>query len=128
MKIVTASGKQRVVMTRKEWEAIGKKAGWNESVKLNVGDEFGYTKKKLNELLLAGYGVKVISTGGGYADNLEFGNDCQSADYVQKAIEKGKISIIVDNADRELKYAINSSLSKKGRSLKIVITEMSKNQ
>ena len=30
MKIVTASGKQRVVMTRKEWEAIGKKAGWTK--------------------------------------------------------------------------------------------------
>jgi hypothetical protein len=32
MKIVTASGKQKVVMTRKEWEAIGKKAGWKRSV------------------------------------------------------------------------------------------------
>ena len=30
MEIVTASGKQRVVMTRKEWKAIGKKAGWTK--------------------------------------------------------------------------------------------------
>ena len=29
MKIVTASGKQKIVMTRKEWKAIGKKAGWD---------------------------------------------------------------------------------------------------
>jgi len=29
MKIVTANGKRNVVMTRKEWEAIGKKAQWN---------------------------------------------------------------------------------------------------
>jgi hypothetical protein len=30
MKIVTANGKQKVVMNRKEWESIGKKAGWND--------------------------------------------------------------------------------------------------
>ena len=28
MKTVTANGKKKIVMTRKEWEAIGKKAGW----------------------------------------------------------------------------------------------------
>jgi hypothetical protein len=31
MKIVTANGKQKVVMTRKEWESIGKKAGWSDA-------------------------------------------------------------------------------------------------
>jgi hypothetical protein len=31
MKIVAAAGKQKVVMTRREWEAIGKKAGWNDA-------------------------------------------------------------------------------------------------
>jgi KaiC/GvpD/RAD55 family RecA-like ATPase len=33
MKVVTANGKQKVVMNRKEWESIGKTAGWrNEDV------------------------------------------------------------------------------------------------
>jgi len=37
MKIVTAAGKQKIVMTRKEWEAIGKKAQWRpESRKILV--------------------------------------------------------------------------------------------
>jgi hypothetical protein len=30
MKITTANGKKKIVMTRKEWEAIGKQAGWND--------------------------------------------------------------------------------------------------
>jgi hypothetical protein len=29
MKIITANGKKKVVMTRAEWEAIGKTAQWN---------------------------------------------------------------------------------------------------
>ena len=29
MKTVTANGKKKIVMTRKEWKAIGKKAGWD---------------------------------------------------------------------------------------------------
>jgi hypothetical protein len=29
MKIVTANGKKKIVMNRKEWEAIGKTAGWS---------------------------------------------------------------------------------------------------
>jgi hypothetical protein len=30
MKVVAANGKKKVVMNRKEWEAIGKQAGWND--------------------------------------------------------------------------------------------------
>jgi len=38
MKIVTAGGKQKIVMTRKEWKAIGKKAGWTKMSQSDVGD------------------------------------------------------------------------------------------
>jgi len=38
MKIVTAGGKQRVVMTRKEWKAIGKKAQWDNDNEPKEGD------------------------------------------------------------------------------------------
>jgi hypothetical protein len=39
MKIVTAAGKKKVVMTRKEWEAIGKKAGWDKKKPVDQPDD-----------------------------------------------------------------------------------------
>jgi len=41
MKIVTANDKKKLVMSRVEWEAMGKKAGWTE--KINLVKEAGQT-------------------------------------------------------------------------------------
>jgi len=41
MKIVTASGKRSIVMSRKEWEAIGKKAGWTRKDPVKNADDNG---------------------------------------------------------------------------------------
>lgn len=49
MKIVTASGKQKVVMTRKEWKAIGKKAGW-------IKKTAGHNKSKETQIVFEKYG------------------------------------------------------------------------
>ena len=35
MKIVTSSGKKKIKMSKKEWEGIGKTAGWNADVESN---------------------------------------------------------------------------------------------
>jgi hypothetical protein len=38
MKTITANGKTKIVMNRKEWEAIGKTAGWNDGTEwLDLG-------------------------------------------------------------------------------------------
>ena len=42
MKIVTASGKKSIKMSKSEWQSIGKTAGWLSSPSAPVEGEFGF--------------------------------------------------------------------------------------
>ena len=60
--------------------------------------EYPYTLKKYEDILLQGIPARIFGKGGGYSDTVEFGADMTEKD-VKNYINKGKIDMIVKNAD-----------------------------
>ena len=83
----------------------------------NSGDEFNYTKKKYEKILSKGIAARIISTGGGYADNVEFGKEFDDKK-IKDILKKDKLDIIIKNADIAVK---NGKGGIKNRKFKIVI-------
>ena len=85
-----------------------------------VGQEVPYKLSTLKKVMSEGYGFKVISVGGGYADTLEYS---LTSAQVSKISSRGKIDVMLKNIQQELKHSIEPALKRKGRKNFIVITE-----
>ena len=94
------------------------------STNYKLDDELKFSLSTLKKIYQSGYGARVIGVGGGYSDSLEFGRDMEDSNYVKKVLEKNKLDIVLQNAKRELKYAIDPSDYRKGRRLFIRITDL----
>ena len=69
MKIVTASnGKKKVKMSKKEWQGIGKKAGWIKTANLVVKEDIEYKAAPYGYIATIPAGTPVVP-----ADNLPDG-------------------------------------------------------
>ena len=102
--IKTASGKKRIKMSRKEWESIGKKAGWmKESAAVRC--------PKCGKWRIYDYDENTREYDWEYYDETD-PEDKEQIDGIKEAIEKRRVDLIDDTCDECL---IKKLIEEQGR-------------
>lgn len=96
----------------------------HEASTYKVNDEIPYNDTTLKKIYSMGYGASVIATGGGYSDTIEFGDNMKDAKYVKNVLDKNKLDVVINNAKKAVKHAIEPALKRKGRKLIIKVNEL----